>query len=250
MPARHGLRRAAGTGHRGQRAGPALRGRRLLGAAPVRRGGELLTGKPGLRRGRPGLDRRDRQPARRARAGRVRPRPGEADGIAAKAATSSSMQATRSAEPRRAEGSRPAGPVTRLSSGGDATTAQRCGGGSWCGRAGGGGGGLRCASRHGRPSRLRRPAARTGGPVEPPPLRDLPVQALDHLRTSARTAGPGRTRPGLSTSAQPQRGRQQLVAGHALTAQVVLEPGIGPAPAGGAACPRADRRRHPARPPR
>jgi hypothetical protein len=41
----------------------------------------------------------------------------------------------------------------------------------------------------------------------------------------------GRGQP-FDLLAQPQRGRQQLVAGHALTAQVVLEPGIGPAPPG------------------
>jgi hypothetical protein len=72
---------------------------------------------------------------------------------------------------------------------------------------------------------------RPGG--KPTPLRDLPVQALDHLADLL--LGPqvldGRGQP-FDLLAQPQRGGQQFVAGHAFAAQVVLQPRVGPAAAG------------------
>ena len=56
---------------------PALRGTRLPRSGPVRRGGAAADREARrIHRGWPGLDRRDPHPARRARAGRVRPRCG------------------------------------------------------------------------------------------------------------------------------------------------------------------------------
>jgi hypothetical protein len=68
---------------------------------------------------------------------------------------------------------------------------------------------------------------------DPAPLRDPPVEALDH-RTDLVLGAQVLDRLGqpLDLLAQPQRGWQQLVAGDALAAQVVLQPGVGPAAAG------------------
>jgi hypothetical protein len=79
---------------------------------------------------------------------------------------------------------------------------------------------------------------RPGG--DPAPLADPPVEVPDDLADLVLGVQvPGRLGEPFGLLAQPQRGGQQLVGGRALAAQVILQPGVDPAPAGdGLARPR------------
>jgi len=71
---------------------------------------------------------------------------------------------------------------------------------------------------------------RSGG--DPAPLQDAPVEAADDLadlRLGVQV--PDRLGEPLDFLAQPQRSGQHFLGGHALAAQVVLQPGVGPSSA-------------------